>query len=50
MSSVVLKKVDQVGDVVEVVDGGDSEFLGVGDCRAEQEATNSAETVDTELD
>ena len=47
MSGVVLEQVDEVGDVVEVVDGGDSELLGVGDCRAEQKSTDSAEAVDS---
>ena len=50
MNGVVLEEVNQVGDFVEIINGGDSELLGVGDCCAEQEAADSSEAVDTELD
>ena len=49
MSGVVLKQVNQVGDIVQVVDSGDSELLGVCDGCAEEESSNSAEAVDSEL-
>jgi hypothetical protein len=49
MSGVVLQEVNEVGDIVQVVDGGDSELLGVGNGGAEQEATDTTEAVNTEL-
>jgi len=50
VGGVILEEVNQVGNVIEVIDGCDSEFLGVGDCCAEHEATDTTETVDTDLD
>jgi hypothetical protein len=49
MSGVVLEQVNQVVDIIQVVDSCNSEFLGVGDSCAEEESSNSAEAVDSEL-
>ena len=49
MSGVVLEQVHQVRNLVQVIDSGDSELLGVGDSGAEEESSNSAEAVDSEL-
>lgn len=49
MSGVVLEQVHQVVDLVQVVDSEDSKLLGVGDSCAEEESSNSAEAVDSEL-
>jgi hypothetical protein len=49
MSGVVLEQVNQVVDFIQVVDSGNSEFLGVSDSCAEEESSNSAEAIDSEL-
>ncbi len=49
MSGVVLEQVNQVVDFIQVVDSSNSEFIGVGDSCAEEESSNSAEAVDSEL-
>jgi len=49
MSGVVLEQVNQVVNFIQVVDSSNSEFIGVGDSCAEEESSNSAEAVDSEL-
>ena len=47
MSGVVLEQVDEVGNFIQVVDSGHSEFLGVSDRCAEEKSSDSAEAVDS---
>jgi hypothetical protein len=49
MSGVILEQVNQVVDFIQVVDSGNSEFLGVSDSCAEEKSSNSAEAIDSEL-
>ena len=49
MSGVVLEQIYQVVDFIQVVDSSSSVFVGVGDSCAEEESSNSAEAIDSEL-
>ena len=50
VNGVILEEVNQVGNFVEVINGSDSELVGLGDSCAEHETADSSESVDTELD
>jgi hypothetical protein len=50
VNGVVLEEVNQVGNFVEVINGSDSELVGLGDSCAEHETADSSESIDTELD
>ena len=50
VNGVILEQVNQVGNFVEVINGSDSELVGLGDSCAEHETADSSESIDTELD
>jgi hypothetical protein len=50
VNGVILEEVNQVGNFVEVINGSDSELVGLGDSCAEHETADSSESIDTELD
>lgn len=50
MNGVILEQVNQVGNFVEVINGSDSELVGLGYSCAEHETADSSESIDTELD